>query len=582
MNEDIESKTSKSLRRYIDTEDLTNTKRRKLIRSEFLLNEPIIEHIIGTEKLHYLFVSDKKKYLKLREDGRKTKMHSRFSGQRYLLITDRRVIFLSGSEDGDVPVKIKYDAITEVYSERDQIIIEENDGTGMCFIVDKYQSQVENAVNYIKSNLDKEPGEPEKNADVTSGQESSTESSGSEQTANMRTFGGNGFSINAGISVYSHSEIAGELNKLDEGFTSKGSEKRKSKAFGNDKCRIFYGFTSKADVSAQDSELSIGNINIDYSNILNMRFLTGKDLIADSNSSVVLHDCDYIALTLANGGVPPDQTSTTYEGDVLYVYLIGPPEKIAYYGTVYSGDDTDYEFEITNLPSASKSDLRSLRIQISNNLENQPQDAYTLQDYIERPSHLKVEGWEDSGVTNINAGIDGSTESKGKSSGVQIGPYTSSKSKSEGSITAKIDGSIADSSFSSEIRFLHISESGIFVDSDPVLDFGYEEIDRILPRDSGFTIEVDETAYTVVGPQQLVDMQLGKSGSFSQLDSPDLEDAIRYMQEQASQTHNKNASAEESDSTSANKLRELKKLHDEGILTDDEFESKKEQLLDEF
>jgi hypothetical protein len=128
--------------------------------------------------------------------------------------------------------------------------------------------------------------------------------------------------------------------------------------------------------------------------------------------------------------------------------------------------------------------------------------------------------------------------------------------------------------------------SGIFVDSDPVLDFDYGEVDRILRREYGFTMEVGETAYTVVGPQQLASMLLGKDGSFSELDSPATEDAIRFVQQQiqkkSSQGDQAEDSSEESGESVSDKLRELKELKDDGILTEEEFETKKEELLNDF
>uniref|UniRef100_A0A7D5KN19 SHOCT domain-containing protein n=2 Tax=Natrinema halophilum TaxID=1699371 RepID=A0A7D5KN19_9EURY len=77
-------------------------------------------------------------------------------------------------------------------------------------------------------------------------------------------------------------------------------------------------------------------------------------------------------------------------------------------------------------------------------------------------------------------------------------------------------------------------------------------------------------------------MLFGKDGLFSSLDSPALEEAIAFIQEQVSQSRENKEPVEESDNKPADKLRELKNLHEEGVLTDDEFKSKKRELLDDF
>lgn len=59
-------------------------------------------------------------------------------------------------------------------------------------------------------------------------------------------------------------------------------------------------------------------------------------------------------------------------------------------------------------------------------------------------------------------------------------------------------------------------------------------------------------------------------------------EAIKSMGKQVTQSRGNGNTAEESGSKPADKLRELKELHEEGILTDNEFESKKEELLDDF
>jgi hypothetical protein len=246
--------------------------------------------------------------------------------------------------------------------------------------------------------------------------------------------------------------------------------------------------------------------------------------------------------------------------------------------------ENDFKHSVGSKPSASSGDLNQFFYfgGLKNKVPTTSSNVYVLQDYIERPSHLKIEGWQESGGTRVNAEIDGNTESKGKSRGVQVGPFTSSRSTSEGTITAEMNGRISDNSFSSELKYLRVSESGIFIDSDPVLDFGYEAIDRVLERDDGFTIEAGGTAYTIVGPTRTLSMALGNDGSYKSLESSELKEAIGFMQEQVEEAKTRKESGNNEADDLSDKLKELKELHEDGLLTDEEFESKKEELLDDF
>jgi hypothetical protein len=532
----------------------------------YLYDGPLIEHLNEEEQPEYIFSNENKGY-RITEPHRKerTPHHTGSEGKRYLLVTDQRVLYVAGCKSGDEIIEHTYDEIKDADAVGTvgfrNIQFETTDGVTYKFAPTDSEA-VGEAVDYISEFASKPESERES---------PSSKSSKSEETSSH---------IEVGLSVYSESELTGQLSRVSQELAKRQNETRHTQMLGEGYTELVYEFNSKKELSLENDGISIGDIIVLYKDILNARLLKDRDLIASSDSSFVFHSCDYIALTVAKDGIQPDQPPSDYEGEVFHLYLIGKPKKLSYYGTVYHNNDD--QFLIGNSLSVSRTQLEKVFSEIQEKISESLPETYILQDYIERPSHLKIEGWQESGGTNINAGVGGELSNTGSSRGIQIGPYSRSKSKSKGTITAELDGNIADNSFSSEIDFIQVSEKGLYIDSDPVLDIDYEAIDRVLKRDKGFTIEADGTAYTIVGPRQLTSMLLGKDGSFSALDSPNLEEAIVFIQEQVSQSRDNKEPVEESDNKSADKLRELKELHDEGILTDDEFESKKEDLLDDF
>lgn len=61
----------------------------------------------------------------------------------------------------------------------------------------------------------------------------------------------------------------------------------------------------------------------------------------------------------------------------------------------------------------------------------------------------------------------------------------------------------------------------------------------------------------------------------------ELRDAMRFIREKIEETNRPQPVQTEDESDPTEQLRNLKELHDEGVLTDEEFESKKQALLDE-
>ncbi|UHQ96012.1 SHOCT domain-containing protein [Natrinema halophilum] len=622
----------------VTSELLTSTKTSGILSDGITLkNNPVNYFLEDNEQPHFIFYRNDTPVLQATEVNLDLRLEFEKKPNFVICLTDHRIVLIESSNGRDLAKSIPYTAISKIIGIEDhnryyelslQLKTEATDLIQDIFssfgeqVSDKgnlwnlamyvsfdsdtgHKSKIDvmrNARDYLRSAIEEatdfyqEPtttentesatgsGNPNSENDSEVITDTTTESKSPDNLGPKASDSSAGSaepsSIEVGISIHSETADTDDwLKNIDGTVATQQKSINHTKVFGSDYVEFIYGFTDIAEVYKENDGLSIGGKQLRFLDILNVRFLEDRDLVAGSNLSV-LRGCDYIALTVATDGVSPDQTATDYEGGVSHLYLIGSPKDLRRYAK--GSHKSDNEYQVSDAPSASRSDLQTLFDKVRDDVSATSSEVYILQDYIERPSHLKIEGWQESGATKINAGIGGDIESSGKSRGIQVGPYTSARSQSEGSIIAELDGSISDNSFSSEISFLRISRKGIFVDSDPVLNFDYSAIDRVLKRDNGFSIEADGTVYTIVGPRQTSNMLFGKDGLFSSLDSPALEEAIAFIQEQVSQSRENKEPVEESDNKPADKLRELKNLHEEGVLTDDEFKSKKRELLDDF
>lgn len=198
-------------------------------------------------------------------------------------------------------------------------------------------------------------------------------------------------------------------------------------------------------------------------------------------------------------------------------------------------------------------------------------NKYTIVDkYKSETGLLKIEEWTD-GNSKLDGSISMEGSSKGKSRGLIIGPFTGSKTKSSMSAKGDIDASISNNKFTAEIQTLMIRNDNLKLDSDVIeFDMAISEIDRAYETNAGFIVESNGTTF-----------RLGDLPEGSRI-SP----VVRYIEnnrsDQPSDSESKSESSENSDKELTNKLEELQGLHEKGVLSDDEFESKKEELLEDF
>jgi hypothetical protein len=205
---------------------------------------------------------------------------------------------------------------------------------------------------------------------------------------------------------------------------------------------------------------------------------------------------------------------------------------------------------------------------IKSKLSINDSDRIIVNDLIETPGHLKIEGWKNTNSQTINAEIEGDFNESGRSKGIQIGAFSTSRSVSDGELNAGLEGNISNNSFVSEIKYIEMSSDKILILSDPTLEFEYYQIDQIMRRKDGFSLDVNGTVYSVT------------SIGTKTINSSEVRSAINNLQENIkSRIHDDNVRQNNDDITS--RLRNLKSLYDEGILSDTEYDSKKAELLEE-
>lgn len=190
--------------------------------------------------------------------------------------------------------------------------------------------------------------------------------------------------------------------------------------------------------------------------------------------------------------------------------------------------------------------------------------TYVPVEYLGFDGELRVEGWKGS-ASEINAGIDAGATTGGVSLGLESGPFSVGGSASKSSISGEIEGEISDNTYSTPIESFLIFEDKIIIDSELTLELFYEEIDRVTAMDRGLVIEVGKTTY-----------RTKIRNCKDQLD-----EIQSYISNQIDGSANKQKEADSSTDI-ADKLRQLKDLHEDGVVSDEEFEAKKSELLNDF
>lgn len=223
--------------------------------------------------------------------------------------------------------------------------------------------------------------------------------------------------------------------------------------------------------------------------------------------------------------------------------------------------------DVTEYPEFPQKILDTIQQKVENIVDNNLPYEFLLVEPFDRSSgELKVEGWTD-GSSEIDADVVASSQSRGGSRGIELGPFTRSKTSSKSSIEGDISGEITDNTYTADIRCFKLYEEHLIIDSEMNLDLHYSDIDEIYKQRKGVIIEVGSTAFRIDNvsvPNQI-------------------DEAVAFIKKQIDTfAEEETAPDEERSVDSAHKLRQLKELHEDGILTDEEFQSKKEELLNDF
>jgi DNA-directed RNA polymerase subunit RPC12/RpoP len=129
----------------------------------FLFDKPLIEYLDETEQPHYLFRNDSRGVRVVTANGDEETPHHNWNsiwtrGHRHLLVTDKRLLYIVGSKDGDEIAEFDYDDITDVTGNQgiltSTLTFTDTEGREFTFATRKGKYEVSDAAEYIQHRLD--------------------------------------------------------------------------------------------------------------------------------------------------------------------------------------------------------------------------------------------------------------------------------------------------------------------------------------------------------------------------------------------------------------------------------------------
>lgn len=137
-----------------------------------LYDQPLVDHLEKEEQPEFVLTHDTKGFRITHPDGtEETPDHSSETGHKYLFITDQRILYVVGYEDGDKVMEFGYDEIVSVDTNKGltkgRFTFEDIDGTKYKFVTPHYAGQVNDAGEYVKDIiLNTETKEPKSKGDI--------------------------------------------------------------------------------------------------------------------------------------------------------------------------------------------------------------------------------------------------------------------------------------------------------------------------------------------------------------------------------------------------------------------------------
>jgi hypothetical protein len=396
----------------------------------------------------------------------------------------------------------------------------------------------------------------------------------------------------AHISVYP--ESTSDLPFSETEIFEQIDEKRELKVFSGKHRTAQYQYKNVRKIKVDEENIRISpytsQCTINYDDIVDAKILSGRGL--DTDPSTSSNGCEYLRIILSKIDCPHCDNFSGFLSDVInhietdhgkkidtddiksqdhqlfYLYFLGSDHSI------FTGGNNDHA-ELINKPDTSGGEFEALIRNVNSKSGYLDDELKVLIDWIEKPGELRIEGLT-KGSSTTTGKITGDTDIDGASRGIQIGPFTREKSKSQGSIQADIRSNTSDNTFTSDVDFLQIDRNGIYVKSDPVIDIEYSEIERVSKRNNGIFVEIGQQTYSINGYGHFMTSPLKRDNldaAFGQIESKigDKEDTVANT-----------VDGQVNEQTPAEKIEDLNQLYQNNIISKEEFESKKTDLLDEF
>jgi len=330
------------------------------------------------------------------------------------------------------------------------------------------------------------------------------------------------------------------------------------KIFSEDEKTYVYEYTNIKNVRVTRDKIHIGSsFSIDHNDVINAEYI--QDRRVDDGTSWRNDNIKYLRLVIDENST--DMEEHSQRESLYYIYFLARSNDFE-----HKTNATWKHVRVRDDISASAQDLKRTVRKINKNSTDHENELTVVSDWIMKPPKLRIEG-VDKGSSITGGTISGNTQSTGSSKGIQVGPFTKGKSTSQGSFEGKINTTTSDNTFTSEIKLFIVGKNGIYIKSDPNINVNYSEINRIARADDGIFIEIGQQTYSVEPTYNNVSFN-DLNGSFS---------TVRSKIKSSS-------NAEEnftSESKPTEQINELKKLYDKGAITEEEFNNKKKELLDE-
>lgn len=166
-----QSRGTLQIQDIIETGSLTDT---------YLFDRPLIEYIQPDEQPEYLFRNDSRGFRITHADGTEETPHHDWNsswarGHRHLLVTDRRLLYVVGSKDGDEFREFPHDAISDIKGGGSELRFRDTSGTEYKFVAGKNAHEASDAVHYIARKIGKvDPIQDPERGDAQTGERGST------------------------------------------------------------------------------------------------------------------------------------------------------------------------------------------------------------------------------------------------------------------------------------------------------------------------------------------------------------------------------------------------------------------------